>query len=60
MEIKANRLNVGHIIPDGSWGQYRVVKVTVNEETGYVTAETRQGSVKRTFLFHGESTIWIV
>lgn len=57
MDIQAEHLTAGHVIQDGGWGCYRIVKVE-KSESGWIFVQATQGSVKRTFTFTAGTTVY--
>jgi len=51
MEIVASKLRVGHSLPNGSWGAYRLTEVKLQD--GWVIATGSQGAGGR------EHTFWL-
>jgi hypothetical protein len=59
MEILAKNLRIGHSLPNGSWGAYRITEIELKD--GWVIATGQQGdsSSTHTFWLQADRPTWL-
>lgn len=57
MEILASKLRIGHSLPNGAWGSYRITEIEI--KNGWVIATGTQGKdCEHTFWLHENQTCY--